>query len=277
MNFRLINFTHKYITKYIIVITNTVRIREVKAPDKWMFDKDILKWFVLVRSMDKEAVLKRFDTLAPNYDNYISRVDGYSKTIDRIIELAEAQKPSIVLDLGTGTGTVSFRLAPRVAKVYARDISQKMLQVAKEKASKSKIENIDFGHGTFSEPNCSEKVDLIVSNLAFHHLYDNEKREAIKVWIDLLKPGGKVILGDHMWFFDHRKEPERRDRLVRKIIETLGDPKRPIEDQIEELEKRDHPANIYDLKKFFEEAGFIVEKIEETLSPVMGVIVAVKP
>lgn len=240
-------------------------------------DKDILNWFAFVNSMDKEVVLKRFDALAPDYDNYILRVDGYSKTVDRIIELAEAEKPSIVLDLGTGTGTVSFRLAPRVAKVYARDISQKMLQVAKEKALKSKIENVEFGYGTFSEPNCSEKVDLIVSNLAFHHLYDEEKREAIKVWIDLLKPGGRVILGDHMWFFDHKKEPERREKLVRKIIEKLGDPKKPLEEQVEELNKRDHPANIYDLKKFFEEAGFVVEKIEETLSQVMGIIVAAKP
>lgn len=227
--------------------------------------------------MSKDPVLKRFDSLAPNYDNYIQKVDGYSNTITRILELAKPKKTDTILDLGAGTGAISFKLAPKVKKIYARDISDKMLQVAKEKALKSNIRNIEFGYGSFSEPNCSVKVDLIVTNLAFHHLFDNEKREAIKAWYNFLKPGGRVILGDHMWFFDHKKDPERKEKLIREIIERLGDPEKPFEKQIEEMKKRDHPANVYDLKNFFEEAGFKVERIEEILSPVMGIIYARKP
>ncbi|MFB0562022.1 MAG: class I SAM-dependent methyltransferase [Candidatus Lokiarchaeia archaeon] len=227
--------------------------------------------------MSKDPVLKRFDSLAPNYDNYILQVESYSYTIERIVELAKPRKTDIVLDLGVGTGAVSFKLAPKVKKVYARDISEKMLQVAKEKALKLNIENVDFGYGSFSEPNCSEKVDLIVSNLAFHHLYDEEKREAIKAWYNFLKPGGRVILGDHMWFFDHKKDPEKKEKLIREIVERLGDPNKSLEEQIEEQKKRDHPASVYDLKNFFEEAGFKVERIEEILSQVMGIITARKP
>lgn len=227
--------------------------------------------------MNRDSVLKRFDGLAQNYDNYIVKVDGYSDTIERIIELAKPKKTDIVLDLGTGTGALSFKLAPRVNNVHARDISMEMLQVAKEKALKSNIKNIDFGYGSFSEPNCSEEVDLIVSNLAFHHLYDEEKQEAIKSWYKILKPGGRVILGDHMWFFDHKKYPERKEKLIREIVQRLGDPKKPLEEQLEELKKRDHPANVYDLKNFFKQAGFKVERIEEIISPVMGIITAKKP
>lgn len=227
--------------------------------------------------MNKDFVLKRFNSLAPSYDDYVLGVEGYSETIERIIELAEPEKSDTVLDLGTGTGALSLRLAPKVRRVIARDISEQMLKVAREKAQKKNVKNIDFDFGSFSEPNCGEKVDIIVSNLAFHHLTDEEKRNAISVWYGLLKPGGRVILGDHMWFFDHRKDPERKERIIREIVKRLGDPNEPVEEQIEEVKKRDHPSYVHDLKKFFEEAGFKVERIEETAPQVMGIISARKP
>nr|MDO8081113.1 methyltransferase domain-containing protein [Candidatus Freyarchaeota archaeon] len=227
--------------------------------------------------MNKDIVLKRFDNLAPNYDNYVLKIEGYSKTIDRIIELARPKKTDTVLDLGVGTGAVSFKLAPKVRKVYARDISEPMLQIAREKALKSNIENIEFGYGSFSEPKCSEKVDLIVSNLAFHHLFDEEKRVAIKAWYNILKPGGRVLVGDFMWFFDHKKDPEREEKLIRRIVKDLKDPSKDLEEAIEEQKKRDHPSYVHDLKAFFEEAGFKVEGIEEIVSPAMGIIIARKP
>lgn len=227
--------------------------------------------------MNKDFVLKRFNSLAPSYDDYVLGVEGYSETIERIIELAEPEKSDTVLDLGTGTGALSLRLAPKVRRVIARDISEQMLKVAREKAQKKNVKNIDFDFGSFSEPNCGEKVDIIVSNLAFHHLTDEEKRNAISVWYGLLKPGGRVILGDHMWFFDHRKDPERKERIIREIVKRLGDPNEPVEEQIEEVKKRDHPSYVHDLKKFFEEAGFKVERIEETAPQVMGIISVRKP
>ena len=227
--------------------------------------------------MNKDFVLKRFNSLAPSYDDYVLGVEGYSETIERIIELAEPEKSDTVLDLGTGTGALSLRLAPKVRRVIARDISEQMLKVAREKAQKKNVKNIDFDFGSFSEPNCGEKVDIIVSNLAFHHLTDEEKRNAISVWYGLLKPGGRVILGDHMWFFDHRKDPERKERIIREIVKRLGDPNEPVEEQIEEVKKRDHPSYVHDLKKFFEEAGFKVERIEEIAPQVMGIISARKP
>ena len=227
--------------------------------------------------MNKDFVLKRFNSLAPSYDDYVLGVEGYSETIERIIELAEPEKSDTVLDLGTGTGALSLRLAPKVRRVIARDISEQMLKVAREKAQKKNVKNIDFDFGSFSEPNCGEKVDIIVSNLAFHHLTDEEKRNAISVWYGLLKPGGRVILGDHIWFFDHRKDPERKERIIREIVKRLGDPNEPVEEQIEEVKKRDHPSYVHDLKKFFEEAGFKVERIEETAPQVMGIISARKP
>jgi ubiquinone/menaquinone biosynthesis C-methylase UbiE len=226
--------------------------------------------------MSKDTALKRFDSLAPNYDNYAVKIQGYSKTIDRIVELAKPKKTDTVLDLGAGTGAVSFKLAPKVKRVYARDISEPMLQIAKEKALKGNIGNIEFGYGSFSDPKCSEKVDLVVSNLAFHHLFDEEKRVAIKAWYDILKPGGRVIIGDFMWFFDHKKDPEREEKLIRRIVKDLKDPSKNLDEAVEEQKKRDHPSYVYDLKAFFKEAGFKVEGIEEIVPPAMGIIIARK-
>lgn len=225
--------------------------------------------------MNKKGVARKFDEEAQYYDEYMPKIiDVYLVMIERIIELARPKNTDTVLDLGTGTGAISFKLAPKVKKVVARDISEKMLQVAREKALKNKVKNIDFGYGSFSEPNCGQKVNLIVSNLAFHHLYDEEKQEAIKVWHNLLKPGGRVILGDVMWFFDNRKYPEKEEEQFRVIAEWSRsmDSQKSLEEKIEEKKREDHPANVYDLKSFFEEEGFIVEGIEEIKSPLMGIM-----
>ena len=49
-----------------------------------------------------------------------------------------------VLDYGCATGIISNAIADKVKEIHAIDISPKMIEVAKEKASELNIENVHF-------------------------------------------------------------------------------------------------------------------------------------
>lgn len=78
--------------------------------------------------------------------------------------------PSIVLDIGTGSGNIAISIAKNSkAKVFATDISSKALEIAKENAKKNKVEKKIF----FIESDLLSNVHpggvnvIIVANLPY--------------------------------------------------------------------------------------------------------------
>ena len=71
-----------------------------------------------------------------------------------------------IIDIGTGSGAIAISLSKELNKhIYASDISQKALEVAKEN-SKNNNANITFFEGDMLKPYIENniKVDIIVSN-----------------------------------------------------------------------------------------------------------------
>jgi SAM-dependent methyltransferase len=146
------------------------------------------------RSLEEHAA--RFDEYADEYDE--DKSDEYRACLSLVVEHAAPEPDDVVLDLGTGTGAIALALAPDAGRVIGRDISEGMMQRAREKAEERGIENVEFGQGTFREPNVDGPVDIVVSNFAMHHLSDAEKREAIAAIADL--GPRRFVLGDVMFF-----------------------------------------------------------------------------
>jgi len=109
-------------------------------------------------------------------------------------------KPSRVLDLCTGTGDLSIRLAREVngeTKIQALDYSQPMLSEARKKADKAKLDNIEFIHGdAASLPLENEVLDVVGIAFAFRNLtYKNPDREKFLYEIHrVLKPQGRFVI-----------------------------------------------------------------------------------
>ena len=146
----------------------------------------------------------RFDEKADSYDD--SKTEEYRACASLVIDHAAPGSADTVLDLGTGTGAIALALADEAGRVIGRDISEGMLDQAREKAAERGIENVEFGQGRFRDPNLPEDsetgepvaVDIVTSNFAMHHLSDAEKREAVQVIADLVPR--KFVLGDVMLF-----------------------------------------------------------------------------
>jgi ubiquinone/menaquinone biosynthesis C-methylase UbiE len=231
-----------------------------------------------VVTVSKRDIIERFDSVAESYDERTSKWPGYSELLKRIVELANPKESDIVMDVGAGTGSVSFAFAPKVHKVVALDIAEKMVETGRKKAREKNFQNVEFRIGDFENPNYDEKVDIIVTNIAFHHLTHEQKRKVIRDWYSLLKPGGRVVIGDIMFFFDPVKERERAIELIKFLLERFAVKKEgeDLESTMERYRKTDYPIYVYTLKQYFEEAGYKVVAIEEIIPPILGVVCAQK-
>jgi len=202
------------------------------------------------RSLDETA--ERFDEHSTDYDE--TRPERTVATARRVVEraLADADGTETVVDIGAGTGAVSLDLVAGVEHIYALDISDGMLDRAREKADERGVEAVTFGHGTFRDPRetvaLPSSVDLVVSNFAMHHLDDGEKADAVETVAALLADGGRFVLGDVIVF-------DEADVSVEYYSPEVDD-----------------PATVESLVDTLESNGFAVET--EQVGPMAGVVEA---
>lgn len=121
-----------------------------------------------------------------------------------------------VLEVAAGTSACGRAFAPLVQTVVCLDATIPMLQVGKEKADRSHLNNMTFVKG-YAEalPFLDESFDIVFSRLAFHHFSDTDTVFAEMVRV--LRPGGKLVMIDM-----EAAEEGLRDRQDK--IEAMRDP-----------------------------------------------------
>ncbi len=102
-----------------------------------------------------------------NEDVLIPQPDTES-LVEETIKIAKGIKDPVILDLCTGSGAIAISLAKYLkdVKIYATDISDKALEVAKKNAKNNKVDSkIEFMQSDlFNKINLNLKFDIIVSN-----------------------------------------------------------------------------------------------------------------
>ena len=141
--------------------------------------------------MEKKDIIDFFDRLAPSWDADMIRSD---KIIDKILNGAGVTAGAAVLDVACGTGVLfPDYLKRNVASITAVDISQEMVNIAKEKFPQ---ENVRVLCADIEAANLTEKFDCIMVYNAFPHFPDPEN--LILVLSGLLKDGGTLTIAHGM-------------------------------------------------------------------------------
>lgn len=102
-----------------------------------------------------------------------------------------------IVDLGCGTGTLTFLLAQAGHQVFGVDFSFKMLEVARAKANALQLPAA-FAQGDVADPPVTPAcVDVVVSRHVLWAMPDPSA--ALLAWTRLLKPAGLLLLVEGRW------------------------------------------------------------------------------
>ncbi len=108
-----------------------------------------------------------------------------------VLQALDLKRSEMVADIAAGTGYFARRFAPYVAKVYAVDIDEKLLQMAAEGA----LPNLETVLASTDDPRLPDgSVDTIFFCNVLHHI---ESRPAYYAKLArALKSGGRIVIVD---------------------------------------------------------------------------------
>ncbi len=142
---------------------------------------------------EKQAITSIFNLVASKYDNPSLRF--FPACADKMMEHINIKPGNQVLDIATGTGVVAMAAAQCLGnkgQVDAIDLSENMLQSAQSKLQDAGFENVKFQ--VMDAENLefdSDSFDVITCSYGLFFIPDMSA--ALKSWLRVLKPGGKLI------------------------------------------------------------------------------------
>jgi len=128
------------------------------------------------------------------YENTAYNLTGWRLRLKRELrslrKTAGLKRLDHVLSIGCGDGQFEMMLAPFAKQITALDISPKAIEVAKRKAAKTGITNIDFRCLSMSELRWEEQYDAIICLAFLHHVRETDLPGFLYQSYAHLKPGG---------------------------------------------------------------------------------------
>ncbi|KAJ4422718.1 hypothetical protein N0V82_002615 [Gnomoniopsis sp. IMI 355080] len=152
-----------------------------------------------IQYLDTEAT---YDLWAQHYDtdgNFLTAVDSeeMQSLMPKFLSMLNFPKPWKIVDLGCGTGRNTARLVGLVeTNVVALDLSQKMLDISKQRFHSAKVEGtVVFETYDMlkapSPPTVALGATAVISTLVVEHIPLPDYFEAVSL---ILRPGGLLLL-----------------------------------------------------------------------------------
>ncbi len=116
------------------------------------------EFFGLPFNVDKNVLIPR-----PETEGLVDWIIASTPPCD---QLTNNQKPTTILDVGTGSGCIAVALAKNLqnTKVYALDVSKEALVIAKQNAKLNKVSILFIEQDILTSTPLSQQFDIIVSN-----------------------------------------------------------------------------------------------------------------
>jgi SAM-dependent methyltransferase len=146
-------------------------------------------------TQDRFIPALRFGWLTGLFDP-VSKLTAREGTFKRrVLERAALAEGERVLDVACGTGTLALSAArsARNVRVTGVDGDPAILERARAKAGNE----VTFDEGLSTElPYEEGSFDVVLSTLFFHHLSDDAKLRSAEEVRRVLRPAGRVVIGD---------------------------------------------------------------------------------
>ena len=111
-----------------------------------------------------------------------------------------------VLDLGCGPGWTSIFLAARGLDVVGADVSESMLEVARDNARRHGV-TVEFREAEMQGGfDLGHDFDSVLIFDALHHCQD--EAAVLRHCFDALKPGGTILLVEPDWFHEYGRSAQ---------------------------------------------------------------------
>jgi putative AdoMet-dependent methyltransferase len=180
-----------------------------------------------------------------------------------ILDLVSLPAGSHILEIGTGTGHFALAAARAGHHVTAADVSPPMLRYAEDRAKAEGVAGIQFCHGGFLTFDAAPGTfDAAVSVAVLHHLPDLWKAVALRKIRCALRPGGRFVLRDVVFFTLDGDPRPQFDPFLAAMPPSMRDRAAGhIADEFSTLD--------WIMEGLLTRAGFTVESIDNAQAPMI--------
>jgi len=134
-----------------------------------------------------------FEHKSKSWDMNSRRVKNAKSIANLIKKEITLHKDMLVMDLGAGTGLLSFFISEDVDSIIALDNSLSMLNEFKKKSNEF-LSRTDIVYGDILEYNPTFQYDLIISSMTIHHI--KETFTLFEKLYSITKDGGYIAIAD---------------------------------------------------------------------------------
>ncbi|PQO99985.1 SAM-dependent methyltransferase [Massilia phosphatilytica] len=148
------------------------------------------------------TVLDQYDSRAEAY--LTSAVHAAGADLERMADLIGHRPDAVALDMGCGGGHVAFRMAGKVGKVVAYDLSAAMLDTVTAEARKRGLDNVVTKQGAAEALPCPDaSFDVVATRYSAHHwgafraglaqMRRVVKPDGLALFMDVVSPGVPLL------------------------------------------------------------------------------------
>ncbi len=165
-----------------------------------------------MKSPHDQELASAFDSQAARFERAPVQTDP--KALARLVVEANLPADSLILDAGCGPGLVSLAFLEAGHRVIGVDLSDEMIARARARCARFG-DRARFDRQSLYDPTSGGPFDASISRYVLHHVADPSAFIARQV--ELLRPGGVLVVSDHLTDTDPLKADEHN------AIERLRD------------------------------------------------------
>jgi tRNA (cmo5U34)-methyltransferase len=153
-----------------------------------------------------------------------------------------------ILEPGFGTGNLTLVLKRTFPHARILGIDNNKSNIKKALHKLGKFFKFQYVIGDFEKVQLRKKFDVVITALSVHHLSGREKKKYFLNVFNMLRPDGKLIIGDMV------KSPEEQ-QWHKLLVRTMGE-EGEYRWRVHKSNRNDKPSKIEEQLRWLRDAGF---------------------